>query len=56
MTKKKECDWCNKGYRFEFNWIDDEGNAVVTEDNMVIGGIAYFCPVCGRKLNANKEE
>lgn len=46
-----KCGWCNEGYRFEFNWIDDEGNTVTTDDNQVIGAIADYCPVCGRKLS-----
>lgn len=46
---KPKCGWCNKGYRFEFNWIDDEGHTVTTGDNMVIGDIADFCPMCGRE-------
>lgn len=47
---KEPCGWCKENYRFEFNWIDDDGNTV-TEDNIVIGGVAEHCPVCGRPLN-----
>lgn len=47
---ENECGWCNKGYRFEFNWIDDNGNTITTNDNMVIGDVADFCPMCGKKL------
>ena len=32
-----KCGWCNKGYRFEFNWIDNDGNTVTTKDHYVIG-------------------
>jgi hypothetical protein len=46
-----ECNWCNKGYRFEFNWIDSNGNTITTNDHMVIGGVADYCPICGRKLS-----
>lgn len=49
------CGWCNKGYRFEFNWIDDDGNTITTKDNMVIGDVADYCPVCGRKLEKESE-
>jgi hypothetical protein len=44
------CFWCNTGHRIEFNLIDDEGNTVVGEDNMVITDIADYCPKCGRSL------
>ena len=47
---EKGCGWCNKGYRFEFNWIDDDGSTIITRDNMVIGDIADYCPKCGKKL------
>jgi len=46
----KLCGWCNKGYRFEFNWIDEEGSTITTQDHIVIGGIANYCPVCGKKI------
>ena len=49
-SREKGCGWCNKGYRFEFNWIDDDGSTITTNDNMVIGDVADFCPVCGKKL------
>lgn len=54
--QKEPCEWCNKGYRFEFNWIDENGNTVTTKDHMVIGDIADYCPVCGRPLNQKAEE
>lgn len=47
---EKGCGWCNKGYRFEFNWIDDDGSTIITNDNTVIGDIADYCPKCGKKL------
>lgn len=49
--QKEPCGWCKENYRFEFNWIDEDGSTVTTGDHMVIGGIADFCPVCGRPLN-----
>ncbi|MDF2907977.1 MAG: hypothetical protein K0R34_3298 [Herbinix sp.] len=49
--QKEPCGWCKENYRFEFNWIDDDGSTVTTDDHMVIGGIADYCPVCGRLLN-----
>lgn len=49
--QKEPCGWCKENYRFEFNWIDEEGNTVTTDDHMVIGGIAEYCPVCGIPLN-----
>ena len=48
--KNEVCGWCDKGYRFEFNWIDIYGNTITTDDNMVIGDVANYCPCCGRKL------
>lgn len=48
---EEPCGWCKENYRFEFNWVDEEGNTIVTEDNIVIGGVAEHCPVCGRPLN-----
>jgi len=47
------CGWCsNSKCRIEFNLIDDDGNTITTDDDhMVIGGIADYCPMCGRKLN-----
>ena len=48
--EEKGCGWCNKGYRFEFNWINDDGSTITTNDNMVISDIADFCPMCGKKL------
>ena len=50
LREENACGWCNKGYRFEFNWIDDEGSTI-TRDNMVISAIADFCPMCGRELD-----
>jgi hypothetical protein len=49
--QKEPCGWCKENYRFEFNWIDEDGNTVTTDDHMVIGGIADHCPICGRLLN-----
>ena len=56
MNEKEPCSWCRhmNRYRFEFNWIDDDGHTVTT-NNEVIGGIADFCPVCGRKLYEDEE-
>ncbi len=49
--QKEPCGWCKENYRFEYNWIDEDGNTVTTDNHMVIGGIADYCPVCGRPLN-----
>jgi thymidine kinase len=48
----KVCSWCsNSDYRIEFNLIEVDGSTVVTDDHMVVGGLANYCPRCGRKLN-----
>lgn len=48
----KVCIWCsNSDYRIEFNLIEVDGSTVVTDDHMVVGGLANYCPRCGRKLN-----
>jgi thymidine kinase len=48
LERESGCGWCKKDYRFEFNWVDKEGSTVTTQDNMVIGGIADYCPMCGK--------
>jgi len=51
----KNCEWCGLGYRFEFNMIDGEGHTI-TNDNIVVGGIARFCPHCGKKLDSEVQD
>ncbi len=52
--QKEPCGWCSK-WRLEFNAIDDEGNTITTDGHMVMGGIADYCPMCGRYLNQPQE-
>ena len=47
--KKEPCGWCSK-WRLEFNAIDDEGNTITTDDHMIMGGVADYCPVCGKYI------
>ena len=51
---QEPCGWCSK-WKLEFNAIDDEGNTITTDRHMVMGGIADYCPVCGRYLNQPQE-
>ncbi|HEX3018521.1 MAG TPA: hypothetical protein VHP31_11815 [Caproicibacter sp.] len=54
--RKKGCEWCNKGLRFECNLIDSQGNTASVENNVVQTCIADFCPHCGRDLRKPVEK
>lgn len=44
------CKWIEKGYRIEYNLIDEDGNGCPDMDNVVVTGIATTCPNCGKRL------